>query len=104
MKVFYLIVIFSSQLICSSARALDFGTFVRDFAASESERVEREDKGLDSRLWDRAYRVAQENTGDPRIQRCFYKTNRGFAFNVNFRRSSCPSSVFVNPETNQVIP
>lgn len=105
MKYLYLLVIFLSQFICATAHSLDLGTFMRDFASSEAERVRREDRGsLDPRIWDQAYNTGQESTGDYRIKRCFYKTNGGYQFNVNFRRSTCPTHVFVNPETNQVVP
>jgi hypothetical protein len=40
-------------------------------------------------------------TGDFRIQRCVYKTLRGYDFEVNYR-GRCPSRVNVNPETNVV--
>jgi hypothetical protein len=40
-------------------------------------------------------------TGDFRIQRCFYKTSRGYEFEVNYR-GRCPNRVNVNPESNLV--
>lgn len=42
-----------------------------------------------------------EQTGDYLLSRCFYKTQRGYEFSVNFR-GNCDRSVRINPETNMV--
>jgi hypothetical protein len=48
-----------------------------------------------------AWFVSTVPTGDFSINRCFYKTSRGYEFEVN-HRGLCPSRVRINPETNLV--
>jgi len=88
-------------LFTAESHALDFGTFIRDFAASEARRLEREKMGLDQR-WDEAHFVRQNRTGDYSIQNCSYKTTGGFDFSINIRKSTCPYRVYINIESGQV--
>jgi hypothetical protein len=88
-------------LFTAESHALDFGTFIRDFAASEVERLDREKMGLDQR-WDKAHFVRQNRTGDYSIQNCSYKTTGGFDFSINIRKSTCPYRVYINIESGQV--
>ncbi len=52
--------------------------------------------------WEQATNIGKENTGDPLLVRCAYKTTGGFSFSTVVRSTVCPLVVWVNPETGQV--
>lgn len=89
-------------LFSAESHALDFGTFIRDFAASEAERRDRENMSLGNQRWDTAHFVRENRTGDYSIQNCSYKTTGGFDFSINIRKGTCPYRVYINIESGQV--